>query len=66
MASAVALDDYFGKLIIDDRGGRQGFPPEILSAIMEIARLHAGQFGLVTPPRPWESDVAETKWWYRR
>jgi hypothetical protein len=60
------LDDYFGKLVIDDRGGRQGFPPEVLSAIMEVARLHADQFGLRTPLRPWEADVAETKWWYKR
>jgi len=61
-----ALDDYFGKLVIDDRGGRQGFPPEVLSAIMEVARLHADQFGLTAPIRPWEADVAETKWWYKR
>jgi hypothetical protein len=61
-----ALDDYFGKLVIDDRGGRQGFPPEVLSAIMEVARLHADQFALATPLKPWEADVAETKWWYKR
>jgi hypothetical protein len=39
---------------------------EVLSAIMEVARLHAAQFGLGTPVRPWEADVAETKWWYKR
>lgn len=61
-----ALDDYFGKLVIDDRGGRQGFPPEVLAAIMEVARLHADQFGLATPVRPWEADVREAKWWYKR
>ncbi len=61
-----ALDDYFGKLVIDDRGGRQGFPMEVLSALMEVARLHADQFGLKTPVRPWEADVSETKWWYKR
>jgi hypothetical protein len=61
-----ALDDYFSKLVIDERGGRQGFPMEHLWAIMEIARLHAAQFGLATPIRPWEVDVSETKWWYKR
>jgi alkylation response protein AidB-like acyl-CoA dehydrogenase len=61
-----ALDDYFGKLVIDERGGRQGFPMEVLAAIMEIARLHAQQFGLDKPVRPWEADVSETKWWYKR
>jgi hypothetical protein len=61
-----ALDDYFSKLVIDERGGRQGFPMEHLWAIMEVARLHAAQFGLATPIRPWEVDVSETKWWYKR
>ena len=60
-----SLDDYFGKLVIDDRGGRQGFPVEVLSALMEVARLHADQFGLKAPVRPWEADVSETKWWYK-
>jgi len=61
-----ALDDYFSKLVIDERGGRQGFPMDVLWAIMEVARLHAAQFGLATPIRPWEVDVSETKWWYKR
>jgi len=59
------LDDYLAKLVIDVRGGRQGFPMDVLSAIMEVARLHADQFGLSTPIRPWEADVGETKWWYK-
>jgi hypothetical protein len=61
-----ALDDYFSGLVIDRRGNRQGFPVEVLSAIMEVARLHAAQFGLSQPVRPWEADVSETKWWYKR
>jgi hypothetical protein len=61
-----ALDDYFSKLVIDERGSRQGFPMDVLWAIMEVARLHAAQFGLSTPIRPWEVDVSETKWWYKR
>jgi hypothetical protein len=60
-----ALDDYFSGLVIDKRGNRQGFPVDVLSAIMEVARLHAAQFELSTPVRPWEADVAETKWWYK-
>jgi hypothetical protein len=60
------LDDYLGKLVIDDRGDRQGFTMEVLSAIMEIARLHSQQFGLEKPIRPWEVDVSEAKWWYKR
>jgi hypothetical protein len=60
-----SLDDYFAKLVVDDRGTRQGFPVEVLAAIMEVARLHAAQFGLSTPIRPWEANVSETKWWYK-
>jgi hypothetical protein len=60
------LDDYLGKLVIDDRGDRQGFQLETLSAIMEVARLHSQQFGLEKPIRPWEVNVGETKWWYKR
>jgi hypothetical protein len=33
-------------------GNRQGFPVDVLSAIMEVARLHAAQFVLSTPVRP--------------
>jgi hypothetical protein len=61
-----ALDDYFSKLVVDDRGGRQGFPPEVLSAIMEVARLHGEQHRFSRPMCPWETDVSETKWWYQR
>jgi hypothetical protein len=60
------LDDYLAKLVIDERGDRQGFPMDVLWAIMEVARLHAAQFGLTAPVRPWEANVSETKWWYKR
>ena len=60
-----ALDDYFAGLVIDDRGSRQGFPMDVLAALMEIARLHADQFNLEKPILPWEADVSETKWWYK-
>jgi hypothetical protein len=61
-----SLENYFAGLVIDERGSRQGFPAEVLASIMEVARLHAEQFGLTTPIRPWEADVSETKWWYKR
>jgi hypothetical protein len=61
-----ALDDYFSKLVVDDRGSRQGFPLEVLSAIMEVARLHGEQHRFKRPMCPWEADVRETKWWNRR
>ena len=58
-----ALDDYFAKLVVDERGSRQGFPLEVLSAILEVARLHSGQYRFHRPMCPWEADVSETKWW---
>lgn len=61
-----ALDDYFSKLVVDERGSRQGFPLEVLSAIMEVARLHAAQHQFKRPICPWEADVRESKWWNRR
>jgi hypothetical protein len=61
-----ALDDYFAKLVVDDRGSRQGFPPDVLTAILEVARLHAEHYRFARPFHPWEEDVSQTKWWDRR
>ena len=61
-----ALDDYFAKLVVDDRGSRQGFPADVLTAILEIARLHAEQYRFAKPFHPWEEDVSQTKWWDRK
>lgn len=59
------LDKYFAHLVIDERGSRAGFPPEVLASIMELARLHADRFRYGRTLCPWEHDVAETKWWDR-
>jgi hypothetical protein len=61
-----ALDDYFAKLVVDDRGSRQGFPPDVLTAILEVARLHAEHYRFARPFHPWAEDVSQTKWWDRR
>jgi hypothetical protein len=60
-----ALDEYLSKLAVDERGGRQGFPPDVLTAILEVARLHAAQYRFPRPICPWEEDVSQTKWWDR-
>ena len=57
------LDDYFAKLVVDDRGGREGFPPEVMEAILEVALLHSQRFHFSQSMRPWEADVSERKWW---
>ncbi len=41
------MDTYFAKLVVDDRGDREGFPPEVMSDLMFLATLHqtAYRFG---------------------
>jgi len=58
-----ALDEYFNQLVVVERGERQGFPPDVLAAILELARFHSQRFQLARPMCPWEADVSETKWW---
>jgi len=60
-----ALDEYFNKLVVDERGDRVGFPPDVLDAILEIARLHAERFELNDPLGPWEDEARHAKWWYK-
>ena len=60
------LDHFLARLVIDDRGGRAGFPPDVLNAILEVARLHGERFRYRKPVCPWEHDVRETKWWTKR
>lgn len=59
------LDQYFAGLVIDDRGGRNGFPPDVLAAILEVARLHADGFRFGRIVCPWAHDASQTKWWTR-
>lgn len=60
-----ALDEYFSRLVVDERGARQGFPPHVLSAILEVAWLHGQRFSFDRVMCPWEADVSERKWWSR-
>ncbi len=34
------LNNFFHKLILDDRGGRQGFPPEAWDELNTLSALH--------------------------
>lgn len=38
------LESYLGKLIITERENREGFPPDVLSALLRISRQHAQEF----------------------
>lgn len=49
---AKEIDDFLRKLIIDDRGGRQGFPPEMMEELLLLGgmlRAKALLFGMPTP-----------------
>lgn len=49
------FDSYMGKLLIDERGGRQGFPPEVAEALLHLSRLHGEKFGFGTSDDIWRS-----------
>ena len=40
MWGGVALQDYLNKTIFDERGGRQGFPLPVVSALMRLHEYH--------------------------
>jgi hypothetical protein len=42
------LDRYLERLLIDDRGSRHGFPPEVVEALLTLSRRHGERFGV--PP----------------
>ncbi len=42
------------KLLIDDRHGRQGFPPEVMSILLKLSTAHTKEFGhLLNPTDIW-------------
>ncbi|MBI4203982.1 MAG: ankyrin repeat domain-containing protein [Betaproteobacteria bacterium] len=56
------LEEYFSELMVDKRGGRQGFPPDVLNDILTLSRIHGRILELKAPKRddddPWASDIA--------
>ncbi|MBI4193652.1 MAG: ankyrin repeat domain-containing protein [Betaproteobacteria bacterium] len=60
---SLEAEDYFGELMVDKRGGRQGFPPDVLNDILTLARIHGRVLELRQIKRgeeedPWASDLA--------
>lgn len=45
---------YLDHLILDDRGDRDGFPPEVLTALLVLQRMHAKEFGSFKRRDPWD------------
>lgn len=49
-------DRHLDKLIIDDRGNRAGFPPDVMAALLEISRQHQDRFRFGRPENQWVDD----------
>jgi hypothetical protein len=43
------LDRYLDQLLIDDRGSRNGFPAEVVEALLALSRQHSERFGFPPP-----------------
>jgi hypothetical protein len=50
------LDDYLNRLIVDDRGDRQGFPPHVITALLALSKQHLEQFGFRREKDAWSHD----------
>ena len=53
------IDDYFTDLLIDNRGGRQGFPLEVVSELFVLshfnAKLRSQEQQLIAASNPWDN-----------
>lgn len=54
-------DEYFEDLIVDKRGGRQGFPPDVAGDIVRLSKVHARVMEvraaqLAPKGDPWKND----------
>ncbi|MGQ0580116.1 MAG: hypothetical protein ACT4PQ_14565 [Betaproteobacteria bacterium] len=50
-------ETYLDGLIMDDRGNRQGFPPDVLRALLVLQRLHFQTFGTFKKNDPWDVSL---------
>jgi hypothetical protein len=46
-------DVYLDELLIDRRGGRQGFPPDVVSALLMLSEDHQARFGFRKDEAKW-------------
>lgn len=51
------IEDYFMDLIVDKRGGRMGFPQEVVSEIVFLSFLHAKQHQSRSEAPPWSNST---------
>jgi len=57
------IDDYFYDLMMDKRGGRQGFPQDIAQEIVNLSKTHEmlKQQAASESNDPWEQDQAQKR-----
>ncbi len=51
---------YLDGLIMDERGNRQGFPPDVLRALLVLQRVHFQTFGTFKKIDPWDVGLKKT------
>lgn len=52
------LDEFLNGLFIDDKGGRQGFPPEVMREIFALSRLNDALLAVRAQQTPWQTENA--------
>ncbi len=55
MWGTVGLQEYLTKTIFDERGGRQGFPMPVVSALMQLHEYHDTLIPKVASTDTWEN-----------
>ena len=55
MWGTLGLQEYLSKTIFDERGGRQGFPMPVVSALMRLFEYHSTLFPVVPSGDAWEN-----------
>jgi hypothetical protein len=53
MWGSVVLQEYLSKTIFDERGGRQGFPLTVVSALMRLHEYHGSQLPEIKKDESW-------------
>jgi hypothetical protein len=52
-----AGEAYLDSLIVDERGNRQGFPPDVMRGLLVLQRVHFEQFGTFKRVDPWDTGL---------
>ena len=47
------MDRFFNRMLIDERGNRAGFPPEVVKALLALSQLHQQAYLYRTPEDVW-------------